>query len=245
MADLRIAVGAGADAVGFISGVTHRSEDALTGEQAAELVAATPPYVSTVLVTHLERADEIVGLAEAVGVDTIQVHGLVDVDTLRQVFERSRGRRRVTRAVHVTDEDSLGEALAVVGACHGVHLDSRTADRLGGTGRTHDWSISRKIVELLASRGSPVILSGGLRPENVADAVGAVHPFAVDVNSGVEDAQGNKDARRSSQFVTQARGTGTCFVFWPEQFEGYGGEYEGPRKSGYQRDVIAEQGDTE
>ena len=224
--DLRIAVGAGADAVGFISGVTHRSEDALTGEQAAELAAATPPYVSTVLVTHLERADEIVRLAETVGADTIQVHGLVDVDTLRAVFERSHG-RRVTRAVHVTDEDSLGDARTIVGACHAVHLDSRTADRLGGTGRTHDWSISRKIVEMLASHGLPVILAGGLRPENVADAVGAVHPFAVDVNSGVEDAHGNKDARRASRFVMEARGAGTCFDFWPEQFEGYGGQYKG------------------
>jgi phosphoribosylanthranilate isomerase len=78
-------------------------------------------------------------------------------------------------------------------ACHAVHLDSRTADRLGGTGRTHDWSISRKIVDTLATFGLPVILSGGLHPDNLADVIGAVRPFAVDVNSGVEDAHGNKD----------------------------------------------------
>lgn len=204
-ADVRIAVASGADAVGFISGVTHRSEDALAREHAAELVAATPPYVSTVLVTHLEHAEEIVGLAEIVGVDTIQVHGLVSSKTLRAVFDQSRGRWRITRVVHVTGDDSVGEALHVADACHAVHLDSRTADRLGGTGRTHDWSISRKIVDALASLGVPVILSGGLRPDNVADAVTAVRPYAVDVNSGVENERGDKDLSQSLQFVTTAR----------------------------------------
>lgn len=225
--DLRIAVASGADAVGFISGVTHRSEDALTGERAAELVAVTPPYVSTVLVTHLEHADEIVGLADVLGVDTIQVHGLVSADTLRRVFDRSHGRRRVTRAVHVTDEESVNEALKAVGACHGVHLDSRTADRLGGTGRTHDWSISRKIVDTLASHSVPVILSGGLRPENVADAVENVRPFAVDVNSGVEDEYGNKDAWRSSKFVAEVREANTSSVSCSANFEGDGYEDKG------------------
>lgn len=203
-ADLSIAVASGADAVGFISGVTHRSEDALTPERAADLVAATPPYVSTVLVTHLETAEEIVWLAESLGVDTVQVHGLVSSQTLREVFSLSHGRRRITRAVHVTGEESVKDALDAMRACHALHLDSRTADRLGGTGRTHDWSISRKIVDALVP--FPVILSGGLRPENVAGAIEAVRPFAVDVNSGIEDERGNKDARRSSQFVAEARG---------------------------------------
>ncbi len=204
--DLSIAVTSGADAVGFISGVTHRSEDALTPERVAELVAVTPPYVSTVLVTHLEAAEQIVWLAESLGVDTIQVHGLVSSQTLHEVFSLSNGRRRITRAVHVTGEESVRDAVAAMRVCHAVHLDSRTADRLGGTGRTHDWSISRKIVDVLAP--FPVILSGGLRPENVAGAVDAVRPFAVDVNSGIEDDRGNKDLDRSSRFVAEIRGVG-------------------------------------
>lgn len=214
-ADLRVAVASGADAVGFISGVTHRSEDALAPEQAAALVAVTPPYVSTVLVTHLEHADEIVGLAETLGVDTIQVHGLVSTRTLRKVFDQSHGRRRITRAVHVTGEESVRAALQVVGSCHAVHLDSRTVDRLGGTGQTHDWSISRKIVDALAVEALPVILSGGLRPENAAEAVETVRPFAVDVNSGIEDDRGNKDAHASFRFVTEARDAGLASDFLP------------------------------
>ncbi len=218
-ADLSIAVASGADAVGFISGVTHRSEDALAQEDAAKLVAATPPYVSTVLVTHLEHAEEIVGLAELLGVDTIQVHGLVSSQTLREVFDQSGGRWRITRAVHVTGDNAVGDALEAADSCHAVHLDSRTADRLGGTGRTHDWSISRTIVDALAPLGLPVILSGGLRPENVAEAIEAVRPFAVDVNSGVENEHGDKDSSRSFDFVDRARTTGAS----AGQFERYSG----------------------
>lgn len=205
-ADLTTAVESGADAVGFISGVTHRTEDALTPEDAAGLVAATPPFVSTVLVTHLKDAPEIVSLVERLGVDTVQVHGLVSTETLHGVFVRLRNRCRVTRAVHVTGDESVRDAVVAASACHAVHLDSRTADRLGGTGRTHDWSISRKIVETLAPR-VPVILSGGLRPENVVAAVSAVGPFAVDVNSGVEDRHGNKDAGLLAGFVAAVRKT--------------------------------------
>ncbi|HEV7828140.1 MAG TPA: phosphoribosylanthranilate isomerase [Pseudonocardiaceae bacterium] len=204
-ADLTVAVRSGVDAVGFICGVTHRSEDALAPEHAAMLVAATPPYVSTVLVTHLELAEQITGLAELLGVDTIQVHGLVNRKTLREVFDRSSGRWRITRTVHVTGDESVDDALRIADSCHAVHLDSRTADRLGGTGRTHDWSISRKIVTSLAALSVPVILSGGLRPNNVTDAVEAVQPYAVDVNSGVENQHGDKDLSRSLQFVNTVR----------------------------------------
>ena len=107
--------------------------------------------------------------------------------------------------MHVTGDESVGEALHVVDVCHAVHLDSRTADRLGGTGQTHDWSISGKIVDALAPLGVPVILSGGLRPGNVADAVEAVRPYTVDVNSGVENEHGDKDIDQSLRFVTTAR----------------------------------------
>ncbi len=205
--DLQIAVDAGADAVGFICGVTHASEDALTPGQARRLAGKVPPYVATVLVTHLEDAGEILDLAEHVGVDTIQVHGLVSHETAGEVFRRARG-RRIVRAVHVTGPDAAERALANAGVCDGLLLDSRTEDRLGGTGRTHDWSISRAIADRVAENGPPVILAGGLSPENVGEAIQAVRPFGVDVNSGVEDANGDKDAERCAGFVSRARQAG-------------------------------------
>ncbi len=112
----------------------------------------------------------------------------------------------MTKAIHVTGPDALEEAQRYASLCHGLHLDSRTSDRLGGTGQVHDWSISCRIVEAIRSSGGPpVILSGGLRPENLQQAVQAVVPYAVDVNSGVEDSAGDKDPERVTAFVSIAR----------------------------------------
>jgi phosphoribosylanthranilate isomerase len=153
-------VEAGADAVGLICGITHVSEDALTPDQARDLARRTPPMVSTVLVTHLESAVEILELAGYVGADTIQVHGLVTTETLASIFERAHG-RRVTKAVHVVGSEAVERAVEIAGFCDAVLLDSRTNDRLGGTGRTHEWSVSRQVVGALRDRGRPVILAAG------------------------------------------------------------------------------------
>ena len=202
--DLAIALAAGADAVGFICGTTHFSEDALEPQRACELAASVPPFVARVLVTHLTDRDEILSLAEHVGADTIQVHGLVSLETIRNVFDRA-GARRVIKVIHVTGEDAFEAAERCWRFCHALQMDSRTAVRLGGTGMVHDWGISRAIVERQALHGVPCILSGGLTPENVSEAVRTVRPFAVDANSGVESRWGDKDAERSARFVSAAR----------------------------------------
>ena len=190
--------------MGLICGVTHVTEDELAPDEARRLARRTPPMVSTVLVTHLEDAGEILQLADYVGVDTIQVHGLVSYETVAAVFELAAG-RRIIKAVHVLGSTAVDEALTLADVCHAVLLDSRTSDRLGGTGRTHDWSISRHVADALRTRGRPVILAGGLHPDNVAEAVRAVRPFAVDVNSGVEDANGDKVLKYCSAFVSRSR----------------------------------------
>ncbi|MFX0573004.1 phosphoribosylanthranilate isomerase [Nocardia nepalensis] len=201
--DLRTAVSSGADAVGFICGITHVSEDALDAAQAAQLAALTPAFVTRVLVTHLEDAAAIVDLADRIGVDAIQVHGLVPVATVRQVRNAARG-RQVIAAVHVTGPEAIDTARRLAPNCDAVLLDSRTADRLGGTGRTHDWSISAAIADALRELGRPVILAGGLTPENVAAAIHAVRPYAVDVNSGVENATGDKQPDACATFISTA-----------------------------------------
>ena len=201
--DLATAVGAGVDAVGFISGVTHFSEDAIDANVASMLVEQTPPFVSTVLVTHLEDAHAILDLADRIGVDTIQIHGLVTDTTVAEVYRHANG-RRITKAIHVTGSEAIQEARRLADICDALHLDSRTEDRLGGTGKTHDWSIGAQVTEEMHALGRAVILSGGLRPENVGDAVDAVHPFAVDVNSGVETRNGDKDPERVAAFVSLA-----------------------------------------
>jgi phosphoribosylanthranilate isomerase len=205
--DLRIAVEAGADAVGLICGVEeYVSEDQLTARQASSLARQVPPFVAKVLVTHHTDPDEILSLAELIGVDTIQLHGDVTPEEAAEVYGRRAG-RRVTQRVHVTGPEAVELALEFSPCCDAIHLDSRTADRIGGTGHTHDWSISRQIVDLMAERAVPVILAGGLTPENVRRAIEIVQPYAVDVNSGVEFPSGDKSPDRASFFVAEVKAT--------------------------------------
>lgn len=205
--DLRIALEAGVDAIGLICGINHRSEDEVTPEVARSIVRATPPFVSTVLVTHRDTSDAILELADLTGVNTIQVHGIVTLDTLKQVKQRA-GSRKVLKAIHVSGEEAIAEAVEAAPHCDALLLDSRSKDRLGGTGTTHDWSISRRIVEAVAEIGTPVILAGGLNPDNVGAAGDQVGPYGVDVNSGVDDAAGDKSPERCRAFVRNASDLG-------------------------------------
>ena len=136
------------------------------------------------------------------GTSTIQVHDDMAIPDLRRLRALAPG-ARLLKAVHVTGEEALGHALAYAAVADALVLDSRTADRLGGTGRTHDWSVSARIVAAVAPLH--VYLAGGLTPENVAEAVERVRPAGVDVNSGVEDAHGRKDAAKMRAFVERSR----------------------------------------
>ena len=202
--DLDVAVTAGADAIGLIVGTTHFSEDELSVDQACEIAAAAPPFVSTVLVTHVVSAEDILDLANSIGVDTVQVHGEVSIDTLHAVWRDRRRSLRVIGTVHVTGEQAITTAQGVSGVSHAVLLDTRTASRLGGTGRTHDWTISQRIVEALHQDGHPVILAGGLDKSNVSSAVQLVRPYGVDANSRLKGPDGRKDQSQCEAFVRAA-----------------------------------------
>jgi phosphoribosylanthranilate isomerase len=199
-ADLAAAVSAGANAVRFIVATTHASEDELAVKQARELACATTVFVCRVLVTHTTDPDAILQLADDVGVDVIQVHGVVTRQALRSVWRR-RGACRVVAVVHMTGVEAVESALDVADLADAVLLDSRTATRLGGTGLTHDWEISRRITRMLDDLGRPVILAGGLDRANVAEAIHFVRPFGVDANSRLKDAHGRKDAAACAAFV--------------------------------------------
>jgi phosphoribosylanthranilate isomerase len=197
-----LALEAGATALGFLVGLTHLADDAVDDAQASRIVRHVPVEVETVMVTHLLDAAEIARRSVDIGVRTIQVHGALPVAAMRDL-RRMVPLVRLIKAVHVTGEAALDDALSYAAVADALLLDSRTADRLGGTGLTHDWSISRRVVAGVAPL--PVYLAGGLTPDNVARAVRAVGPAGVDVNSGVEDASGNKDPQRLGAFVANAR----------------------------------------
>lgn len=194
--DLRAAVDAGADAVGFISEVDVDTARELAPERARELADAAPPFVTTVLVTMPDEPADAVALAETVGPDVVQLHCGFDADAVATV--RAETGLRVVPVVAADEADRARELDAVADA---VLVDSVSEEGGGGTGRTHDWDRSRRLAREL---DSPVVLAGGLDPDNVADAVGTVRPFGVDVASGVEAEGGVKDHEAVRRFVRAA-----------------------------------------
>jgi phosphoribosylanthranilate isomerase len=199
--EARDALDCGATRLGFLVGLTHRAEDGIDADTARAAVRRLPAAADTVLVTHLTDPVQVAELAAAIGVRGLQVHGPMSLPDLRRLRALVPG-LGVLKAVHVTGEDAVAQALAQADAAPGLLLDSRTGDRLGGTGAVHDWSISARIVAALP--GLPVHLAGGLTPDNVAEAIRQVRPAGVDVNSGVEDPRGRKDRGRMRRFVDRA-----------------------------------------
>ncbi len=201
LSDAQTAIRAGANAVGFLVGITHLAEDKISKEEAKDIIAQLPPFVSAVLVTHLTDKNEIVELAKYLGVGTVQIHDYIPPRDL-QFVKDNLPFCKIIKAVHVMDREKALEMVKdFEGVCDALLLDSRTEDRLGGTGKTHDWNISREIV---SKSKVPVILAGGLNEDNVYDAVKKVKPFGVDVNSGVE-IDGWKSFEKVFKFVHDAQ----------------------------------------
>jgi phosphoribosylanthranilate isomerase len=193
--DLGAVVEAGADAIGVTVDVPVETPREIDAERAADIVSATPPFVTTVLVTMPDPPASAVGVAERVGPDVVQVHGDSTPDDIASLSADLDA--RVVVAVSPDDApryDTVADALLV---------DSLDESGAGGTGSTHDWERTRELVSELAS---PVVLAGGLTPENVAGAVETVDPFAVDVASGVEGRPGRKDPAAVEAFVRRAGG---------------------------------------
>ncbi|OPZ25489.1 MAG: N-(5'-phosphoribosyl)anthranilate isomerase [Lentisphaerae bacterium ADurb.BinA184] len=190
-ADALAAVEAGADYIGliFAAGSPRR----VTPAQAAEIRAALPAGVRAVGVFVNAAFEEIAESATRCRLDLIQLHG----DEAPAVAERL-GPERVWKAVHLHDLNDIEAAAAYPAAA--LLVDSRTATARGGTGRTVNWDLAAALAQRRL-----VVLAGGLGPENVAAAVRRVHPFALDVNSGVESAPGRKDPARLAALAKALR----------------------------------------
>jgi phosphoribosylanthranilate isomerase len=172
----------------------------------ADIVRRIPPFVTSVLLTSKRRSTEIVGQQRRCGTNAIQICDDLDLETLDEVA-RALPEVDIIRVIHVQGEASVEEAEAVSPFVDGILLDSGSKDglvvELGGTGRTHNWGVRRRIVEAVEA---PVILAGGLNPGNVAEAIRLVKPYAVDVCSGVRTG-GNLDADKLRSFMIQIRGS--------------------------------------
>lgn len=201
--DALMAVRFGADAIGLLVGQTHASSDFIDEIQAKHIVSGLPPFCSTVLVTHLISLPDIIHLAKNIGVTTIQLPGEISPEQILEI-RKSLPYVKVNKAIHVVDNTSIDEVRRYIGFADAILLDSvnKATDQVGGTGLIHDWSISSRITSECAI---PIILAGGLNPENVEVAIQQVIPFGVDANSGLKGTDGYKDPIKLEQYIKRAK----------------------------------------
>jgi phosphoribosylanthranilate isomerase len=196
--EARLAVEAGASALGLVSEMPS-GPGVISEALIAEIARGVPPGVATFLLTSRLEARAIVEQQRRTRASTLQLCDRVSADVHRALRESLPGIRLV-QVVHVKGETALDEAREVAARVDALLLDSGNPDlqtkQLGGTGRRHDWALSRRIRE---AAPVPVYLAGGLRPENVAEAVAEVGPFGLDVCSGLRTS-GALDPRKLAAF---------------------------------------------
>ncbi|MBI5916991.1 MAG: phosphoribosylanthranilate isomerase [Bacteroidetes bacterium] len=204
IAEAKMAIRHGASAVGLV-GKMPSGPGPIADECIAEIAQAVPPPIATFLLTCETAPDDIAAHHRRVFTNTIQI-----VDALRDEAYHDLRRQvpgvKIVQVIHVLDEKSVEEAVRISQEVDALLLDSGNPNlqvkELGGTGRTHDWSFSRKIVE--QSR-VPVFLAGGLNASNVRAAIDAVQPYGLDLCSGVRT-NGKLDEAKLEAFFRAAWG---------------------------------------
>ncbi|MHC1571235.1 MAG: phosphoribosylanthranilate isomerase [Methanosarcinales archaeon] len=206
--ELKLALTAGADAVGFITEVPLETPRRITLERARTLVRKVPIFVESVLVIMPTSPEEVYQMAERARPGAIQIHTPPDSELLEKIQDlRRENGIKIVQTIGIGKKTLLeihGEIERISRYIDAVLLDTERPGGGGGTGRTHDWSMSREIVE---ETRLPVILAGGLNHENVRDAVRTVRPYGVDTASGVE-VNGVKEKYRLRAFIINAKECG-------------------------------------
>jgi len=197
--EAQLAISAGASALGLVSAMPS-GPGPIADEQIARIARIVPPPIATFLLTCRQEAADVARQVRASGCNTVQICDELSgraYDILRSELPNVR----LVQVIHVEGEASIDEALTIAPHVDALLLDSGrpkgTLKELGGTGRVHDWSVSRIIRE---RSPVPLFLAGGLNAQNVGDAIRTVRPFGVDVCSGVRT-EGKLDPAKLSMFV--------------------------------------------
>lgn len=198
-----LAVEAGASALGLVSHMPS-GPGVISDEQIAAIAATVPPAIGIFLLTSRQSVDEIVAQQRFCRTNTIQICDHLTRGTHRELKDALPG-ISIVQVIHVTGPESVEEALAVAPHVDAILLDSGNeklaVKELGGTGRRHDWTLSRKIRERI---GIPMFLAGGLTAENVGQAIAEVGPFGLDLCSGVRT-RGKLDEKKLKRFFSAVR----------------------------------------
>ncbi len=204
--EAKLAVAYGASAVGLVASMP--SGPGVIGESLiAEIAMTIPPGVASFLLTSHQNVSAIIDQHRQCGVNTIQIVDQLTSGTHQDLRDALPGVGLV-QVIHVLDEDSIDEARQAASHVNAILLDSGNpklaTKELGGTGRTHNWEISRSISDAV---NVPVYLAGGLNPNNVADAIARVRPFGVDICSGVRT-DGQLDEAKLAAFCKNVMASG-------------------------------------
>lgn len=195
------AIECGASALGLV-GEMPSGPGVISDEKIAEIARAVPPPIATFLLTSKTKADEIIEHHRKVHTNTIQIVDELADRTYHEIRE-ALPNVKLVQVIHVKDEKSVDEAVELAEMVDAILLDSGNPGlkikELGGTGRRHDWRLSRRIVEAVEK---PVFLAGGLSAENVREAIETVQPFGLDLCSGVRT-NGKLDRRKIEDFFSE------------------------------------------
>jgi phosphoribosylanthranilate isomerase len=198
-----MAIDSGASAIGLVSAMPS-GPGPIDEDLIAEIAATVPPGISSFLLTCKQDVTSIVNQQRRLGVNTIQICDRLTEGTYEELRQELPGISLV-QVIHVTGPESVDEAVSVASKVDAILLDSGNQSlkikELGGTGRTHDWELSRQIRE---SIDVPLFLAGGLNPDNVVLAIQTVQPFGIDVCSGLRP-NGNLDLDKLRTFFNAVR----------------------------------------
>ncbi|MCB9030628.1 MAG: phosphoribosylanthranilate isomerase [Deltaproteobacteria bacterium] len=203
--DAQILAGNGVDYIG-VPLCMNCHEDEIAHDNACQALQKLPHSSMGVLITYLNDADQIAELCNKLGTVIVQLHGDIEKDELKKLSSLVPN-VGIMKSLIVKGDDvwELGDIIDDFSA----YVDAFITDTYdhdtqasGATGKTHDWEVSKKLVEISSK---PIFLAGGLTPENVADAIRMVKPAGVNCHTGVEDEKGKKDPSKVSAFIQQAR----------------------------------------
>ena len=178
--DAALAAGLGAHALGFIFAPSPRR---ISREKAREIIRSLPPFIKSVGVFVDEDPTLIRESITFCGLDMVQLHGRETPETCGEFMPRT------IKAFRIKGSSSLEIIKPYQEKCRAILLDTYSEDSMGGTGKTFDWDLALEAKDM----GVPVILAGGLDTFNIEEAISRVHPFAIDINSGIEESPGKKN----------------------------------------------------
>ncbi len=193
----------GVDIIGLLVGQKHMSDDFLTAKEAKYIAKNLPADVLTTLITHLEKAKEIIKLAKTIAVDNIQLHSYINEREVEKIA-KALPKAKLLRLIHILENGQIQPDISKIKYVDFFFTDSinTKTNQVGGTGLIHDYNIDKQLVATLPK---PVFVAGGLNFKNVQEIVEKTKCFGVDVNSGCRANDGSRDKELTLKFVQAVR----------------------------------------